>query len=166
MKENCCGLVSISFRDRSPEEIASAVRRAGLDAVEWGGDVHVPHGDTATAEKVRAISDGLALPEYGSYYRIGQSEAALFDAALASADCAILSYWTGRTLRRPNGHWNTLHTVAVQRSFAGVEICNWANDWPAPHSARSIEDFLRREGGEPVCLFALKAVDKRGGKEY
>ena len=83
-----------------------------------------------------------------------------FDAALAGSGCAILSYWTGRRLRRADGSWNTLHTVSVQRSFAGVEVCNCESDWPAPRSAKSIADFLRREEGEPVCLFALKAVDK------
>ena len=39
------GLVSVTFRDKTPAEIVSEVKKAGLDAIEWGGDVHVPHGD-------------------------------------------------------------------------------------------------------------------------
>ncbi len=85
---------------------------------------------------------------------------ARFDAALSESDCAILSYWTGRRLRRTDGSWNTLHTVSVQRGFAGVEICNSENSWPAPCSARSVADYLQREDGEPVCLFALKRLTK------
>ena len=48
------GLVSITFREKSPEEIVGLVVEAGLDGIEWGGDVHVPHGDLAKAREVRA----------------------------------------------------------------------------------------------------------------
>ena len=108
-----------------------------------------------TALYLRSLGIGVTV--------LRRRERERFDAALADADCAILSYWTGRTLRDRDGSWNTLHTVSVQRGFAGVELCNCTSDWPAPHSARSIADFLEREGGEPVCLFALKTVDKHGG---
>lgn len=43
------GLVSISFRNRTAEEIIEAVKNAGLNAIEWGGDVHVPHGNVSRA---------------------------------------------------------------------------------------------------------------------
>ena len=39
------GLVSITFRELNPLEIIRLVSKAGLDGIEWGGDVHVPHGD-------------------------------------------------------------------------------------------------------------------------
>ena len=69
------GLVSVSFRPLSAEEIIKITKNAGLDAIEWGGDLHVPAGDLdaarAVAEKTRAA--GLLMPEYGSYYRLGVS---------------------------------------------------------------------------------------------
>ena len=52
---NIKGLVSISFRSKSVEEIALAARDAGLEAIEWGGDVHTPHGDIAAAHNAREI---------------------------------------------------------------------------------------------------------------
>ena len=84
---NKTGIVSISFRDRTPEEILAAASEAGLDAVEWGGDVHVPHGDLSTAELVRELTaaKGIETVEYGSYYAIGKSDPALFDAILNTA---------------------------------------------------------------------------------
>lgn len=82
---NITGLVSISFRKNSPEEIVSAVDQAGLDAIEWGGDVHCPHGDIGKAAAVKACSGSLLLPEYGSYYTIGQADAVPFENVLASA---------------------------------------------------------------------------------
>ncbi len=71
------GLVSITFRKRSPQEIVDLVRQAGLQGIEWGGDVHVPHGEIATAEEVKCRTEdaGLIVAAYGSYYRAGASEA-------------------------------------------------------------------------------------------
>lgn len=70
------GLVSINFRKLSPEEVIGLVRRAGLTAIEWGGDIHCPHGDEEAARRVgeatRAV--GLTVAAYGSYYRLGHSE--------------------------------------------------------------------------------------------
>jgi len=81
------GLVSITFRPLSAEEIISLVSQARLDGIEWGGDVHVPHGDIAVAERVRNITEnaGLAVAAYGSYYRIGDNASPKFENVLVSA---------------------------------------------------------------------------------
>ena len=62
------GLVSITFRKKSPEEVVALVCDAGLDAIEWGGDIHAPHGDLAKAREIREMCDsrGIAIPSYGS----------------------------------------------------------------------------------------------------
>ena len=71
------GLVSVTFRALSPAEIVELVARAGLEGIEWGGDVHAPHGDVARARDVyrRTVDAGLAIPSYGSYYRPGKPAA-------------------------------------------------------------------------------------------
>lgn len=71
------GLVSISFRGRTPAELIAASARAGLHGIEWGGDIHVPHGDLAVAREVaaRTREAGLQVAAYGSYYRVGRDEA-------------------------------------------------------------------------------------------
>lgn len=71
------GLVSISFRSWSVEKIIALSVEAGLSAIEWGGDVHVPHGDTETARRVGRLTRevGLDVAAYGSYYKLGASEA-------------------------------------------------------------------------------------------
>jgi sugar phosphate isomerase/epimerase len=70
------GLVSISFRKHSVEEILAACREAGLSHIEWGGDVHVPAGDVERAREVAALTReaGMTVAAYGSYYRLGQAE--------------------------------------------------------------------------------------------
>jgi sugar phosphate isomerase/epimerase len=81
------GLVSISFRGLTTDEILGYVREASLDAIEWGGDVHVPAGNIDVAEKVgmKTRASGLLIPEYGSYYRLGVNAEEELDAVVASA---------------------------------------------------------------------------------
>ena len=66
------GLCSITFRQHDVPRIVELTRRAGLDAIEWGGDVHVPPGDTTAAETAKnlTIAAGLEVSSYGSYYQI------------------------------------------------------------------------------------------------
>ena len=77
------GLVSVSFRGLPCGEIVRLAVEAGLQGIEWGGDVHVPPGAPARAKEVAALTReaGLAVVAYGSYYKLGQNGAA-FEAAL------------------------------------------------------------------------------------
>ncbi|MFK3677906.1 sugar phosphate isomerase/epimerase family protein [Microbacterium sp. NPDC090218] len=70
------GLCSVTFRALAPERIVELAAQAGLEAIEWGGDAHVPPGEVARAEAVaRATVDaGLAVASYGSYFRAGAGE--------------------------------------------------------------------------------------------
>jgi len=67
------GLVSITFRQLNPRDIIELVSCAGLNGIEWGGDIHVPHGDIKTAKEVLhlTIESGLSVSAYGSYYKVG-----------------------------------------------------------------------------------------------
>ena len=71
------GLVSITFRALSPTQVIELMTQAKLRAIEWGGDIHVPHGDIAWAKEVgrQTREAGLSVAAYGSYYRLGDSEA-------------------------------------------------------------------------------------------
>lgn len=81
------GLVSITFRKLSPQQVVDLVVQAGLDAIEWGGDVHAPHGDGAAAREIAQMTAdaGLVMPTYGSYYRVGHPDDVAFADVLASA---------------------------------------------------------------------------------
>lgn len=64
------GLVSISFRKKTITELIKATKEAGLEYIEWGGDVHVPMGKTRHAKAVRRQMHGYGLKSgsYGSYF--------------------------------------------------------------------------------------------------
>ena len=67
------GLVSVTFRELSPCEIVELVSKAGLQGIEWGGDIHVPNGNLKRAVEVLKHTEdaGLRTASYGSYYRLG-----------------------------------------------------------------------------------------------
>jgi 3-dehydroshikimate dehydratase len=70
------GLTSVTFRKLPPVEIVGLVKQAGLQGIEWGGDIHVPHGNVQCAREVHQITCdvGLEVSSYGSYYKVGCGE--------------------------------------------------------------------------------------------
>lgn len=93
------GLASVSFRSLKPREIIDLVLKAGLDGIEWAGDVHVPPGDLVNASQVRVatIEAGLRVSSYGSYYRLGARQAR-FDSVLETAlalGAPTIRVWAG-----------------------------------------------------------------------
>lgn len=96
------GLVSVTFRELLPREIVELCQRAGVDAIEWGGDIHVPHGDLAKAKEVAELtkSGGLEVASYGSYYRVYESvkDGLSFDTVLKTAQtlgAPTIRVWAG-----------------------------------------------------------------------
>ena len=94
------GLCSISFRKHSVDEVIEFARAAGIEGIEWGGDVHLPPGDLALAHSVREKTEaaGLVVSSYGSYYRADREEGP-FSAVLETAaalDAPVIRVWAGR----------------------------------------------------------------------
>ena len=131
------GLCSITFRDLSPRPIIEAVAEAGLAGIEWGGDVHCPHGDIAIAKEVGAMTRdaGLAVSSYGSYYRAGDPidgpELPVFDAVLQSAvalEAPLIRVWAGRlgSAEADEAHWSTVaddaRKIATTAEAFGIRI--------------------------------------------
>ncbi len=67
------GLVSISFRSLSPEELLHICRDVGLSSIEWGSDVHVKPGDQENLQAVLALEKeyGISCSSYGTYFKLG-----------------------------------------------------------------------------------------------
>lgn len=96
------GLVSVTFRQLAAEEIIALVKEAGLSGIEWGGDIHVPHGDLERAGAVGEITleAGLKVAAYGSYYRLADRspDAVPFDRVLETAirlGAPTIRVWAG-----------------------------------------------------------------------
>ncbi len=68
------GVVSVSFRKLSVDEVIKLVGESGLKAIEWGSDVHAPYTDRERLEYIaKAQKDaGLYCPSYGTYFKLGE----------------------------------------------------------------------------------------------
>jgi 3-dehydroshikimate dehydratase len=96
------GLLSVTFRQLVVEDIIPLVVQAGLDGIEWGGDIHVPNGKVKRAEVVGRLTRGAGLQvvSYGSYYRVGvdAAEQAPFQTVLETTlalGAPMIRVWAG-----------------------------------------------------------------------
>jgi len=100
MKGYQCGLVSVSFREYSAEEILNAMKSVGLTCIEWGSDIHAPCHDTVQLEKLVSLQEryGIACCSYGTYFRLGENDVnELLDYITAAKKLGtkILRLWCG-----------------------------------------------------------------------
>ena len=94
------GLVSISFRAHTPEEILTAMKAAGLTHIEWGSDVHAPPNDKERLAALVALGEkyGVTVSSYGTYFRLGETPLAELSAYISAAKALgtdILRLWCG-----------------------------------------------------------------------
>lgn len=95
------GLVSISFREHSPEKILWAASRFQLKYVEWGSDIHAPCQDLTKLRSIVALQNryGISCSSYGTYFRLGHSDISELSQYIQAAKILgthILRIWAGR----------------------------------------------------------------------
>ena len=81
------GLCTVTLRESSVPDVVEVAAAAGVTALEWAGDVHVPHGDHGAAERAAAASAaaGLEVVSYGSYLFLDASTDSHVDEVLDTA---------------------------------------------------------------------------------
>ena len=96
------GMTSVTFREKSIEEITALAHAAGLSVIEWGADRHVLPLDFDAVRNARLQMDkhGLICPSYGSYYRIIEKDEDTFRAICKTSEALganTVRTWLGRT---------------------------------------------------------------------
>ncbi len=66
------GVASVTFRQKTVEEIVEITKNNGVPFIEWGADVHVKSIDDAIKVKNLCEEKGIKISSYGSYYRVGR----------------------------------------------------------------------------------------------
>lgn len=100
MKKYTLGLVSISFRNHTPEEIISAAKAAGLGCIEWGSDVHAPFDKPRQLSNIACLQDEYKIQcsSYGTYFCLGRNDISELEGYINAAgilDTDILRLWCG-----------------------------------------------------------------------
>lgn len=155
------GLCSVSFRKLPAAEIARRAAEAGLAAIEWGGDIHVPPGDLATARTVAKLTSGhgLTCPSYGSYWRAGAADAPPLAGVLACAQelgAPVVRIWAGSVdARNASGEVrrkvaDALLAAADAAAQLGLRLSLESHDGTLTSTADSTARLLGQEAVHPA----------------
>ncbi len=175
------GLVSITFRSLSAAEVVDLARTAGIDGIEWGGDVHVPPGDVQRAGEVRHMTEdaGLSVSAYGSYYRLRPEadEEHPFEAVLDSAvalGAPTIRVWAGN---QPSSAVDAAERgriveqsrrVADMAAEQGISIAYEFHGNTLTDTLESVLDLLRAVDHPNICTFwqppnGMQPAESRAG---
>lgn len=179
------GLVSITFRQLSADGVIDLVSGAGLTGIEWGGDLHVPHGNLVEAKRVARMTReaGLQVAAYGSYYRVGNSEndGLTFDQVLQTAvvlGAPLIRVWPGiqgsRQAEVSYRQWVTeeCRRIAELASLEGIQVaCEYHGGTLTDENGSAIRllqevnhPYFRslwqppNGFGQPVCMESLEGI--------
>ena len=151
---NKTGLVSITFRQKSTEEIIDLAQKNRLDGIEWGSDVHVPVGNLENARAVgnETRAAKLEVVAYGSYYRAGAENEFQFYQVLETAvalGAPAIRVWAGNkgTERTTEKEWQTvaedLHRIGELADRENVQVHLEYHDATLTDSAENTMNLLK-----------------------
>ena len=163
------GLVSVTFRQLSCEEIVELVSQAKLAGIEWGGDVHVPHGDVARAKEVGRITReaGLQVAAYGSYFN--RADGVTFGQVVDSAAALVaptIRIWAGKTGSAETSDADRAALVAEARraadlaQAAGITLSYEWHSHTLTDTNESAVRLLEEIGHENVRFYWQPALGK------
>lgn len=109
------GLVSVTLRQHTVDEIVGLASESGLQALHWGGDVHVPAGDHDASRRAAELCarEGLEIEGYGSYHAAAETDPSTFPEVVdtaATLGAPRIRVWAGRT---GSAEATTAHRTAV-----------------------------------------------------
>ncbi|MEX1118080.1 MAG: TIM barrel protein [Terrimicrobiaceae bacterium] len=121
------GLVSVSFRKLSVLEIVRLASEAGLECVEWGGDIHVPHGNLIAAREAAKLTadHGLSVSSYGSYLRLGAGGEPGLESVVETAvvlGAPTIRVWAGKKSSAEATAED--RATVVEAAFAAAELAS------------------------------------------
>ncbi|OCT15477.1 hypothetical protein A8709_15485 [Paenibacillus pectinilyticus] len=132
------GIVSVTFRDKTVEEILRVSAACGLQAIEWSENAHVFPGDAEGSVKLREKTEasGLQIAAYGSYFRLLEEETdQAFKQSLLSAKALgapVIRIWAGNVASKEVSAADRMQLVERANrvvEMAAVEEIKVALEW-------------------------------------
>ena len=154
MSEYQLGLVSVSFRGHSPEQIVKAAAHAKIRCIEWGSDVHAPCRDMERLCEIVRLQKayGLVCSSYGTYFRLGQtplSELPDYIRAAKLLETDVLRLWCGTKSGRDMTQEEKVWLFAQCREAAeiakhyGVTLCTECHRGTLTERAEDTLELMR-----------------------
>ena len=149
------GVVSVSFRDFSPDVIAAAAADAGLGAIEWGSDVHARPTEPQALREIAALDreHSLVCSSYGTYFRLGEkgdpTDMIPYLDAAQTLGTKTLRIWSGKkgsheySAAERSALLAEAETVAALAAKRGMTLCSEFHLWTfndCPESARLLAE--------------------------
>ncbi len=164
------GIVSVTFRELDVDQVIELVKNASLSGIEWGGDIHVPHGDIDKAEIVRKKTEeaGLEIAGYGSYYRLGCENEVEFEEVLNTAEALgapVIRVWAGNrgTNKADQDWWNKIiaesERIAVMAQKKGIDIAYEYHKNSLTDSSESTLNLLKNVGKNNLSTYWQPPVE-------
>ena len=156
----------MTFRALAPTAIIELAAAAGIAAIEWGSDRHVPPGDATLARETaqRCGDAGIRISSYGSYIEAGGPSGQAFAPVLESAltlGAPVIRVWAGA---RGVG---SLDTQSAARQ-AAADALRAIADQARAHGIAIALEFHPRTLTDTVAstLALLSEIDRRNIYTY
>lgn len=158
------GLVSISFRDKSPEEILLAMKNAGLSYIEWGSDVHAPKDDFEKISEIIKLQQkyGIACSSYGTYFRLGETPIEDLEGYIKTAKLLgtnILRLWCGNkdsenyTAEEKERLFSECKQAAKIAENHNVTLCMECHNFTYTNRKQAALELMKNVNSEHFCMY-------------
>lgn len=131
------GLCSVTFRKKSVEQVVEIAKKAGIDAIEWGADVHVKTIEDARKAKALCDDSKIAISSYGSYVNSADYDENKWDETCRIAKelgASSVRIWLGRKNSEETNEAeyqllleNTAKMCSIARDY-GLDVCPECHD--------------------------------------
>lgn len=120
---------TVTFRNKSIDEIFDIARENHINYIEWGGDTHLKVGDDATLDYIatKSIEYNIKALSYGSYYRLGEHDYDKFMLICGLANgigATVIRIWIGS---KPSK--KTSETEFIEMTNELTKLCEIADKY-------------------------------------
>lgn len=156
------GLCSVSFRKLKVDEIIKLAKKAKLDAIEWGADVHCPYTNLKLCKEVgeKTRKNKLLTYSYGTYFRCKDvKEFKKISSAAKALGASIIRVWAGEKWSNDFTKQEFTTMVKVLKECADIAKINKQTICFEYHH-HTFNDY------KESSLTLLKAINKANVKTY
>lgn len=158
------GLVSVSFRKHTPEEILQAMQNTPLRYIEWGSDIHAPVNDPEALHQLAQLQKvyGITCSSYGTYFHLGRDPIEELESYIDAAqilETNILRLWCGDknsqdyTPEEREALFAICRQAAVIGEKRGVILCMETHQKTFTNTKESAVTLMQAVGSEHFRMY-------------